>query len=118
MNIAKASRIPPLLANNKFVTNCKTKAQLFNTFFSNQCKPVLNTSTLPPFRFNTDNRINSISIQSEKILTLIRGIDSKKAHGPDMISGEMLKLCDESIVLPLKYIYLKGRNFRGRNFRE
>ena len=105
MNIAKSSRIPPLLVNNTFITNCKTKAQLFNDFFSNQCKPVQNTSTLPPFRFNTNNRIDNIPVQSQKILTLIRGIDSKKAHGPDMISGEMLKLCDESIVLPLKYIY-------------
>ena len=73
--------------------------------FSNQCKPVQNQSTLPPFIYKTDNRINDIPIQEDKILSLIRNIDPKKAHGPDNITGQILRLCDESIVLPLKHIF-------------
>ena len=81
------------------------KAELFNNFFSNQCKLVQNDSSLPPFNYITDSRISNIQIQNDRILSLIRGIDPNKAHGPDMITGQMLIICDESIVLPLNYIF-------------
>ena len=41
-----------------------------------------------------------ISIESEKILHLIRNINPNKAAGSDGISGQMLLLCDKSVVLP------------------
>ena len=39
MNKCKAPKIPPLLIDNRFVVNCKTKAIEFNNFFVAQCKP-------------------------------------------------------------------------------
>ena len=38
MNKCKAPEIPPLLVNNKYIINCKEKAELFAKYFSNQCK--------------------------------------------------------------------------------
>ena len=105
LNKSRASIIPPLLINNKLVINCREKAKHFNNFFSEQCKLVQNNSTLPAFEYFTNKRLSNIRIYDDKILSLIRGIDPKKANGPDMISGHMIRICDESIVLPLKLIY-------------
>ena len=106
MNRAKAPKIPPLLVNNSFVTNCKEKAKLFNQFFAKQCKPILNDRILPAFQYITDKRIDRVVFQDQDILSLIRGINPNKATGSDGITGHMLKLCDESIVVPLKIIFL------------
>ena len=105
MNKCRASKIPPLLVNNEFILNCKDKAKHFSDFFSKQCKPIINNSTLPAFNFLTDNRIDEINIQSNEILSLIRNLNPNKATGSDGVSGQMLLLCDNSIVLPLKIIF-------------
>ena len=105
MNKCRASKIPPLLVNNEFILNCKDKAKHFSDFFSKQCKPITNNSTLPAFNFLTDNRIDEINIQSNEILSLIRNLNPNKATGSDGVSGQMLLLCDNSIVLPLKIIF-------------
>ena len=42
-----------------------------------------------------------------KVLSLIRSMDSKKAHGCNDLSIAMLKICDLAIVEPLSLIYEK-----------
>ena len=39
--------IPPILINNKLISNFKEKADRFNPFFTSQCTPISNDSTLP-----------------------------------------------------------------------
>ena len=85
--------------------NCKEKAKHFNDFFSKQCKPIINNSRLPQFNFFTDKRIDNITIQGADILSLIRNLNPNKATGSDEISGQMLLLCDNTIVLPLQIIF-------------
>ena len=105
MNKCRASKIPPVLVNNVFIMNCKDKAKHFNDFFSKQCKPVINNSALPRFNLITDKRIDHIAIQSDDVLSLIRNLNPNKATGSDEVSGQMLLLCDNSVVLPLKIIF-------------
>ena len=93
MNKCRAPLIPPLLVDNVFVLNCVGKAKLF-----------MNSSVLPTFNFLTDKRIDYISIQNEEIISLIGNLNPSKASGSDGISGQMLLLCDNSLVLPLKMI--------------
>ena len=114
MNKSRAPKVPPLKVNNKFVTDCKEKAKLFNDFFSNQCKPNVNDSTLPAFTPLTNNFLSNITFTNGEILTHLRNIDPSKSNGPDMITGQMIRLCDDSIVLPLKLIFsniLRTSNF-------
>ena len=99
MNKCRAPRIPPILFNNLFVLDCKEKAKLFNDFFSNQCKLISNSSTLPNFYYHTDKRVDAVIIQNDEILSLIRNINPNIASGSDGISGHMLRLCDDSVVL-------------------
>ena len=105
MNKCRTTIIPPLLVNNNFILNCQDKAKLFNEFFSHQCKPIKNDSVLPMLNFLTFERIDSILVSDSDILSLIRNLNPKKANGPDGISCQMLLLCDNSVVLPLKIIF-------------
>ena len=105
LNKCKAPKIPPLLVDGTFITNCGDKAKLFNDFFLNQCKPLVNGSVLPPLNILTNSRIDHFEISDEDILSLIRHLNSKKAMGHDGLSSQMLILCDYSIVPPLKIIF-------------
>ena len=105
MNKCRAPKIPPILVNNIFILNCSEKAKLFIDYFSQQCMPNITNSVLPPLNLLTDKKIDHISIQCDEIISLIRNLNPNKATGSDGISGQMLLLCDNSVVLPLKIIF-------------
>ena len=75
------------------------------TYFTNQCRFITNSSTLPTLNFLTDKRIDQISIRRKEIVSLVRNLNPKKASGSDGISGQMLLLCDDSVGMPLKIIF-------------
>ena len=78
---------------------------LFNSFFANQCTLIDNTSALPPFECNVNSKIDNVIFTEHDILSIIRLLNSNKAHGWDDISIRMVKMCDESIAYPLKIIF-------------
>ena len=49
-NDKKIPLIPPLLIDKKFATDIKTKANIFNKFFADQCTPLNNGSVLPSYQ--------------------------------------------------------------------
>ena len=102
------------MVDGKFVSDFCEKANLFNNFFSSICTPIQNTSILPPFLHRTNARITSFYVTKEDILLIIKNLDSSKAHGWDNISIKMIKICGESITVPLKIIFeqsLKEKKF-------
>ena len=101
MNKCRAPKIPPLLINNRFILDCREKAKLFNDVFSQQCNPIINSSILPNFIFLTNKRIDNITIGNDEIIALIRNINPNKATSSNGISGQMLLLCDDSVILPI-----------------
>ena len=68
-------------------------------------KRLINNSVLPIFRSLTNKKINHVTIGNDDIVSLIRKINPNKATGSDGISGQMLLLCDESVILPLQIIF-------------
>ena len=105
LNKCKIPRIPPLLVDNKFIIDYKRKASLFNTFFTSQCTPLLNDSELPPLILRTNSRINSFETTHDDINKIIAGLNTNKAHGPDNISVNIIKLCGQQLCVPLKIIF-------------
>ena len=124
----KIPLIPPILSNGTFITNVSEKITLFNTFFADQCTPIINSSTLSPFlkisrdvdlsinfrvheyilspfEYKVNIKIEDVSFSELGILSIIRSLNSNKAHGWDGISIRMIKICDETISLPLKIIF-------------
>ena len=105
LNNKKIPCIPPLLQDNKYVTDFKKKAELFNLFFAEQCSKIDNSSKLPlNFLKKPDRSISAITFSCDDIATLIKNLDPSKAHGHDM-SIHMLKLCGKSICKPLDLIF-------------
>ena len=106
LNRCKIPRIPPLLVNSEFVTDCLEKAKLFNTLFLKQCSPLMNSSKLPsvenPF---THSKLTTVDINRELVSQILKTINTKKAHGPDNISGRMIELCGDTLSPPLSIIF-------------
>ena len=105
LNRCKIPRIPPLFVQGKFITNCKEKALIFNNYFTSQCTPIINNSELPELHFLTNSRISTFEIKLNEINDIITGLNTKKAHGPDLISVNMVKLCGQHLSMPLKIIF-------------
>ena len=75
-NDSKIPLIPPLLVNNKIVSDFTEKANLFNDFFATQCTPLSDNNVLPSaISFKTQSRLSSINFEKKKdILKIIRNL--------------------------------------------
>ena len=106
VNKTHMPRIPPILKNNKLITDCREKASLFNEYFLSQCTPIDNNSVLPnSIEYKTRNKLNSILFTNDEILTMICSMNPNKSHGADNISIRMLQICGDVIILPLGIIF-------------
>ena len=105
LNKCKVPRIPPLLENNNFITDCKEKATLFNDYFAKQCTPFLTDSVLPTVSFYTDKRLAHIDISIDDVKDILKVLQPNKSNGPDSISVPMIKLCEDPICIPLQIIF-------------
>ena len=113
----KIPLIPPILFNGTFINNIYNTETLFNNFFADQCTPINNSSIIPPFEYKVNSKIEDISFSEVEIVSIIRSLNSNKAHGWDGISIRMIRICDETIAIPLKIIFdtaLKSGNCLGQ----
>ena len=82
-----------------------SRANFFNNFFTSQCSPVVNSSTLPNFCYKIQKQISDIEVKVDDILLIIKNLNPNKAHGWDNVSIRMIQLCGKSIAKPLKYLF-------------
>ena len=114
LNKVKIPDIPPLLVNNTFITNFKSKATIFNEFFSKQYNTLDNGSLLPDLNYRTPNRLNDIKFSTSDLSKIIKDLNPNKSHGHDNLSIRMIQLCGDSILLPLTMIFksaIQGGHF-------
>ena len=105
---------PPIYHNNKYTTGFKEKTQIFNNFFAKQCTLVENTSKLPIYSSKRrNNLLSTISFTKDDIANIIKNLNPNKAHGFDMISIRVLKICGDSVLKPLELIF-KSYNESGK----
>jgi hypothetical protein len=106
MGRCKFSIIPPILSNNKFITNSLEKANIFNSLFAAQCTTVNTDSTLPPNPSSAPPfQIENVTINESKIKDILKNLNPNKSHGWDNISIRMIKLCGSSLANPLTIIF-------------
>ena len=79
LNKCKIPRIPPLLVADEIIIDCKEKAKLFNDYFLDQCKPIINDSTLPIFTQITCSNLDTIAITQKSILDITKILNVNKA---------------------------------------
>ena len=101
----KIPAIPPLFVKGNFAPDFSLKANFFNDFYATICTPIQNSGVLPPLKYRTNKKLNSFSVIENDISLIIKALDSSKAHGYDNLSIKMIKLYEESIVIPLKIIF-------------
>ena len=70
-----------------------------------QCQQFANASVLPNFFALTDAELDSFDISTVEILSILNSLQINKAHGPDNISVNMIKLCGNDLAAPLKLIF-------------
>ena len=110
-NSKKIPLISALFVNDKFVTDMKTKADIFNNFFAEQCTPLKNDSKLPNSQiFLTQSRLSSLDFSEDEALKIIRSLNIHKAHGHDDISIRMIKICDKLLLKPLTIFFQNSIN--------
>ena len=102
----KVPCIPPIFHKNRFITNFRERAELFNYFFASQSSLVRNSSVLPTdFELFTDKSLSNITFSVNSIIRIISSLDPNKAHGHNMMSIRILKICGDSINKPLGLIF-------------
>ena len=84
------------------------KANIFNDYFSSQCSLIANDSTLPELYFTTDSRLQNVIFNHDNIAKIIKNLNPAKAHGWDGISIKMIKMCEQTITIPLFIIFKKA----------
>ena len=63
MNGINVPVIPPLLENNKLITDFKLKTNLLNGFFNQQCTTVDNKSSIPEnTNFKTEKTLSTFEV--------------------------------------------------------
>ena len=79
LNNKKIPLIPPLYYDNRFITDFKEKAELFNSFFSKQCSLISNNSSLPNYiNYTTEKRLSTVALSVKAIGKIIQNLDSNK----------------------------------------
>ena len=94
----EVSVIPPLLINNEFISNFKTKANYFNRFFNQQCTAISTDSSMPSsVNLATNETVTKINFEEQLISKLIVALNPNKAHGHDGLSIRMLQMGSEPL---------------------
>ena len=67
--VKKILIIPPLLINDKLISDFKVKANYFNDFFASQCTPLNNNSKTPETQsYVTNTKLPSVKFRARKLV--------------------------------------------------
>ena len=123
----KDSTEPPLLVENKLVTDFLDKANLFNEFFVKQSIPISNHSTVPVnINLETRERLSSLEFCVDKslpqnwkkanIIPVHKIVDKQLI--PNCRAESLLPICGkvfEKIIFTSLFVYLDNDNLFNSN---
>ena len=86
-----------LFHENHFITDFKEKAELFNSFFSNQCSSLKNCNKLPTnLRYVTDKRLCTINFTADNIEKIILSLNPSEP----MVMTTSVYVCLKYVPIP------------------
>ena len=99
--------IPPLEDDGETVTESSRKATLFNLFFSKASTIDDHDRHTPDLGriFQDDNNLEEIDITEQDVADQIKGLDTSKAYGPDLVPPKILKEGGDIIVNHLTKLF-------------
>ena len=83
--------------DNKFITNFKENAEIFNNFFREKTFSYKHSDLPSQFSKKTHKLLSTIHFTSDDILKIIKNPEKNKTHDHDLISIRIIKICDPSI---------------------
>ena len=103
-NGRKVPVMPPLLTDNEFISNFKTKANYFIRFFNQQGTAISTDSSIPSsVNLATNDAVTTVNFDEQLIPKLIVALNPNKAHGHDGLPIRMLQMGSESLKPSQKY---------------
>ena len=105
LNNKKIPIISPVFYEGDLISDFGKKAEFFYNHFASQYSLVKNAITLPNLEYKTDEQLNYFDINENEILSIIKNLNASKAHGWDIISIRMIKLCGKTIAIPEKLMF-------------
>ena len=85
------SGIPSIIDGDRVYSDAKSKANVFNLHFSEKSKLPEILPDIPEFRYLTDERLDSVHVDTKETEKILKNLDISKANGPDNISNRLLK---------------------------
>ena len=101
----KSSSYPPLNVNDNLITDDEEKAQAFNSHFIKFSTIDDDNLPIPDDAVRSARTLHDITIVEQDIIDLLKGLDLKKASGPDQISQVMLKAAGATIAPSLTKLF-------------
>ena len=93
--------IPPLQLNDQVFSDEQDKADILNNFFTTQTVLDDSGATLPNVAIGDNFPLDSISLTSFEVESILKSLKTGKASGPDQISNRILKELAHSLSFPL-----------------
>ena len=87
--------------NGQIYTEEKDKANILNTFFTEQTLLYESQSTLPQTVTNTIYKLDSIIVTPEEVRDALKSLPTGKAAGSDLINNRLLNELAQPLALPL-----------------
>ena len=101
-NGKKVPIIPPLLIDNRIISDSEKKANHFNNFFASHGTTLNNTSKISENQtYTTNTKLSFIKFENKDIINVKESLNVDKVHGHVNIFIRMLQICDTIIVEPL-----------------
>ena len=81
--------IPSITLNDTSFSDNTRKAELFNQYFASHSQLPINIPDLPPFRYTTDSRFDTIIVTEPMILNILKNLNPSSATGPDELGNRV-----------------------------
>ena len=87
--------------NGQIYTEDKDKANILNTFFTDQTLLDESQVTLHQTVKNTTHKLDSIIVTHEEVRDTLKALPIGKSAGPDLINNGLLKELAQPLAIPL-----------------
>lgn len=97
--------IPSIEVNNDIVTSSRDKAEAFNAFFLSHSSIDETGARLPNDAHQIATTLDKVTVSEQEVIDLLKGLDARKATGPDGISPRLLKEAAPAIAPSLARLF-------------
>ena len=104
--ISRQDSIPPLTKQDgTAAVSSKEKAQLLANLFSAKMKVEAPRQPPPRLEQQCEETVHKVEVTQAQVEHILRGLDTKKATGPDDVSPHLLKQCARELSVPLTTVF-------------